>query len=775
MNEQQPGVGDQRTLFGHPVGLYTLFFAEMWERFSYYGMRALLLFYMLKGFLKYDDHNAYAIYGSYTALVYMTPFFGGMLADRLLGARRAVVLGGLFMAAGHLTLTVENNWAFFTALALLIIGNGFFKPNISTIVGSLYPAGSAKRDGGFTIFYMGINLGAAMGPLLCGYIGEKYGWHKGFGLATVGMLTGTAIFVAPSVLAQLSIFAVTLLSAVSVFVIPEFVELTPLQHNMVNLSSLIFLVWAGFVSFRSLARRSDAQESDLSRIIGGAILLSGAVAAAVLLFTYHAANFYSFTFNVLVGITMIVAGTIAAIGIGMGGLPDWVGEPPDENKLREPLLAGLSAEHVTYLGAVLAIPVFLFLVSGFSPFNDGVAVSLVPQTLLDSLPANALGEIAKVFLTEMSKPAGLILLLAGFGAAAYLVFETISLERVPRERMFVVLILTFFSMVFWALFEQAGSSVNNFTDRNVDRVFEHRVITAEEVGKTIIIEPTQEQLGYHNGDELFTLDRLNKLREEFRRSKGGEAEGGDGKPVSGKAKAGGDGQATEKHRAAGKDEEEKVNEAEGKLTIEWTVAEDNVGMGIAEEKEEIPASVFQSVNPIYILVFGLIFSALWGFLGTRGLEPSTPFKFSLGLLQLGLGYVAFWYGAAHCDERGMVAVGWLLLGYLLHTTGELCLSPVGLSMVTRLSPRVLVSTVMGVWFLATAYSQFLAAVIAQFTGGSESGGPKKPSTIPPPIETVHIYGGVFHKIAIAAIISSVICFALVPLLKRWMHEGVEEE
>src|SRR5687767_6348482 len=142
----------QATLFGHPVGLFTLFFAEMWERFSYYGMRALLLFYMLKGFLGYGDKEAYAVYGAYTALVYMTPFFGGMLADRLLGARRAVVLGGVLMAAGHLLMTVENTTAFFGALALLIAGNGFFKPNISTIVGKLYPEGSPKRDGGFTIF-----------------------------------------------------------------------------------------------------------------------------------------------------------------------------------------------------------------------------------------------------------------------------------------------------------------------------------------------------------------------------------------------------------------------------------------------------------------------------------------------------------------------------------------------------------------------------------------------------------------------------------------------
>ena len=186
------------SLFGQPTGLYTLFFAEMWERFSYYGMRALLVFYMTKGFLGYRDKDAYAIYGAYTALVYMTPFFGGLLADRLFGPRRRGrgrrPVDGIRSTAPD----VPSRLAFFTGLGLLICGNGFFKPNISTIVGSLYPHGSPKRDGGFTIFYMGINLGAAMSPLLCGYMGETYGWHRGFGLATIGMLVGLAVFVAPT-------------------------------------------------------------------------------------------------------------------------------------------------------------------------------------------------------------------------------------------------------------------------------------------------------------------------------------------------------------------------------------------------------------------------------------------------------------------------------------------------------------------------------------------------------------------------------------------------
>jgi POT family proton-dependent oligopeptide transporter len=200
--------------------------------------------------------------------------------------------------------------------------------------------------------------------------------------------------------------------------------------------------------------------------------------------------------------------------------------------------------------------------------------------------------------------------------------------------------------------------------------------------------------------------------------------------------------------------------------VQWKVAKDNVGMGIGGA--EIPASTYQSANAIFIVLFGLIFTGMWGFLGARGREPSTPVKFGLGLAHHGLGFVALWYGAQIGDHRGMTHMGWLLLGYLLFTTGELCLSPVGLSMITKLSPKRLVSTAMGAWFLATAFSSLLASIIATFTGvghgGSASAG------IPVPIETLHIYGDVFGVIAVLIGVATLIMFALSPMLKKWMHE-----
>lgn len=195
--ETQTTSPQQQELFGHPKGLFYLFFAELWERFSFYGMRALLMLYMVKElFVAFEERDTIAlgIYASYGTLVYATPALGGMLADKLLGFRRAILLGGVFMSLGHFVLAFEHPIFFYIALALIIIGNGLFKPNISSFVGMLYEQGDKRRDSGFTIFYMGINVGAGIAPLLCAWLGETYGWHYGFGVAGVGMLLGLAAF-----------------------------------------------------------------------------------------------------------------------------------------------------------------------------------------------------------------------------------------------------------------------------------------------------------------------------------------------------------------------------------------------------------------------------------------------------------------------------------------------------------------------------------------------------------------------------------------------------
>ena len=685
----------QKTILGHPPGLFTLFFAEMWERFSYYGMRALLLYYMIKGFLGYEDNEAYAVYGAYTGLVYATPFIGGILADKLLGAKRAVVIGGALMAAGHLLMGIEQSHAFFVALALLIVGNGFFKPNISTIVGSLYKEGAPERDGGFTLFYMGINLGAAMSPLLCGFIGETFGWHYGFGLATIGMLIGLAVFVAPTRLAQAMVGGGALLSALTLFVLPQ--------------------------------------------------------------------DVYVFSVMGFVGTALLIAAGVSLSAMNLGGLPTDVGEPPDENELTAKSPIGLRKDWTVYLGIAVAVPVLALLVSG------NKSIRFIPEETITGITEalGAMGSVVGTFLNEIATPAGLVLTGIGVVALIVMVRAALAASKVERERMQVVLVLMFFSMLFWSFFEQAGSSVSNFTDRNVDRVFEAQMVTADQVGQEIVFEPTQEQLGHSfegevivNGEArawdggVFRIGDLDGLRAEAR----GEDGGGSLDAVLRKS-----------FLLGGFFEGNGAEEAIP-LQLRWKVTEEHVGMGI--EGSEVPASTFQAANPIFILIFAPIFTILWTLSGRRGFEPSTPVKFGLGMVQLGLGFICLWYGAISFDERGMVGMLYLLLGYLLHTTGELCLSPVGLSMVTKLSIKKIVSTVMGAWFLATAFSAYLAGIIATFTGvshGGEEGG------IPAPLETVGIYSSVFVKIGICAIVSGVIVFALSPLLKKWMHEGVTLE
>jgi len=482
----------------HPRLLAYLVFTETWERFSFYGMKALLVFYLSKAF-SFDDQAAYAIYGSYTALVYATPVLGGLLADRVLGFRKAVLIGGVLMALGHFAMVVPNLQVFYGALALLICGNGFFKPNISSLVGRLYATDDPRRDSAFTLFYMGINLGAFLAPIACGYLGERIGWHWGFGLAGVGMLLGLFVFL-------------------------------------------------------------RAQP-----------LLAG------------------------------------------------LAEPPPRAQGAR-VFGGLSANAWVYLGTVLAVVVAWQLV------QHGVLVGS---------------------------------LLIALGVAAFLglcVYLLRLPDAVARGRLGVALLLTAFSVVFWAFFEQTGTSMSLFTDRVVNRSL------------------------------------LGAL---------------------------------------------------------------------------IPASQFQSVEGLFILLLAPVFSWLWLFLARRRLEPNTPLKFALGTILLGLGFVALYTGAVTSRATGVVPMFWLILCYCLHATGELCLSPIGLSMVTKLAPAGVTGVLMGTWFLAYSFAQYVAALIAQLTGVKTHG--PSATSLPNPTETVMVYGTVFGTIGWVALGVGVFMVIASPLIVRRMH------
>ena len=781
-------LSDNPKLLGHPTGLYTLFFAEMWERFSYYGMRALLIFYMIKGFLGYGDGQAYTVYGAYTALVYMTPFIGGMLADRILGKRVAVVIGGVLMAAGHLLMTFESEWPFFFALALLICGNGFFKPNISTIVGSLYEDGDKKRDDGFNIFYTGINLGAAMSPLLCGFVGETYGWHYGFGLATIGMLIGLAVFVMPTTLTSVLIFLGALASAIGMLVFrPD-----NIWAILINIFVAICLMISAVIACAALKR------GGLPSWAGGRPegvdgrkdwMIYAGIAISIPIFALLVSGFSPFTsppVDEKTGKPVEVPTNEERLAERVKKLEAMKVDPKVVETVKEKGIEGelklrgkpyqlineefinnvkgisdrrintvLMKEYLNQAGAPVGDEkeysriadkfngLNLKLDRPFSEDKDSLIKALETEfgltlsddekskiedrktatKVINGARATFFGAIAGIFLEEVSKPAGLVLTILGILAFGYLIKETFKLDKVPRERMIAALVLIFFQMLFFAFFEQAGSSINNFTDRNIDRVGESKNVTEDMVGHSIRLQPTQAQLGYERNGEVFTLTDLEFLRTI-----------------------------------------EKENPELGAIDVEWTVSESNQGMGIADRLAELPASIFQSFNAIFILIFAIAFNWLWATLRKLNIEPNAPAKFGLGLIQLGLGFAAFWVGAQNADDIGMVSISWLSLGILLHTTGELCLSPVGLSTMTKLSPKLLVSTLMGAWFLATAFSQYLAGIISQFTSVDTA-----TEGFPPPSETVNVYGDVFFNIGMTAVGCGLACMLLSPILGKWMH------
>ncbi len=526
-----------------PKGLGMLFFAEMWERFSFYGMRGLLVLYLTRAlFTRIEDTDerdavAFGIYAAYGALVYATPFIGGLLADRVLGYKRAVLLGGVLMACGHLAMAIETEIFLYIALAFLIAGNGFFKPNISSMVGGLYKENDPRRDAGFTIFYMGINLGALL-QLIPGALGERVGWWAGFGLAGIGMMLGVAVFVL-------------------------------FKHKL---------------------------------------------------------------------------GTN--------------GDPPDMAKLTKAVVGPLSLEWVIYIGSFLSVAVFALFVWQY----DLMGYVLTPFAL--------------------------------FGFGVVFVYAIRS-EKVVRERLFVVLILTFFNVLFWAFFEQAGSSISLFTDRNVDRALPEAFASLPLVGQFI------------------------------------------------------------------------------------------------------PTSAFQSVNPLFILIFALPFSFMWLYLERRHIDPPLAVKFVLGLLQLGLGFLVLAWAAssAFVGERevsdgvtaqaALVPIWFLLFGYMLHTTGELCLSPIGLSMVTKLSPKKIVAMVMGLWFLSTSMSHHLAGIIATQTSSTPVDGVAPgtvakaagilaedadyPAAVMQSFDQLASYADVFHTVGLIAIGAAAVLLVLSPFIKKWQH------
>jgi POT family proton-dependent oligopeptide transporter len=569
-----PNISDnsnhEKTIMGHPRGLVILFLTEMWERFSYYGMRGLLVVYLTQHFL-FSDEKSSLLYGAYTALVYVMTIIGGSLADRYLGARKAVTFGAILLTLGHFGMTFEGSGSkqilsynesqfqialdgrggdakqqiitdsgksyvtftetdmviaepevvdlpkvisrddfsmsveteegylnmLYLSLALLIAGVGFLKANISTIVGSLYGFGDARRDSGFTIFYMGINMGAFLASIFCGYLGIVHGWKYGFGLAGIGMLIGLLVFL-----------------------------------------------------------------SCQSWLEGKA-------------------------------------------------------EPPSMEKLKEKVFLFINVEWMCYLVGFAIIAVSMFLVMN------------------EELVGGILG------------PIGIVMMLGMIG------YSILQLQGDERSRMLAAIYFILAQIPFWALFEQAGSSLNLLTARLVDR-------------------------------EIFG----------------------------------------------------------------WSV----------------PGPVFQSLNAGYIFMFAPLVAWLWIWLAKRDLNPSTPIKFALGVALAGLGFLALVAGMRGSGEVGLTPVIFIFLIYWIHTMGELMVSPVGLSAVTKLAPARIVGMTMGAWFLYSGLSNFLAGVIARTTGAETIGG-QMTNVAAAKAGYIEVYS----QVGFIAIGISVLMLLISPVITKMMH------
>jgi POT family proton-dependent oligopeptide transporter len=577
---------EKRTWFGHPRQLARLFTTEMWERFGYYGMRALLTLYLTKHFL-FSDQQATGLYGGYTALVYLTPLVGGLLADQFLGSKRAVKFGAIIMAAGYFTLAfggspakpyaiidgqryevVVDNFVdrptsdanevrsivdhgkklqirgnedgsislldngaeakrlpkgamepgadrdpftlaiMLIALSLISVGNGFFKPNISTIVGTLYDKADRRRDSGFTIFYMGINLGSILGQVFCPLLADWLGWWAGLSLAGVGMLISYCLI-----------------------------------------------------------------QFDGGRLAG-------------------------------------------------------YGERPEKAANRDIAI---------YIGALVAVPVFVFLFSN----------------LMNSAPA-AEGSGFVGYIMSLSLMGKLLFGTFLVSVPAILIWSYAKGTRTEAQMMTAAMVLIVFNVFFWTLFEQAGSSLTLFADRNTDRsVF-----------------------------GLFTIS----------------------------------------------------------------------------------APQTQNFNPICIVLFAPLMSMLWTGLARRGLEPSIPVKFAIALVGVGAGFLFLVWGTTFASSTYQVGLWWLAGLYLIHSLAELCISPVGLSMITKLSIARIVGLMMGVWFLSISVAQYFAGVVAQFASVETVGGQVTNLRV-----SLEAYTSTFTTIAWIAITAGVVLFLLSWPLQKWMH------
>ena len=530
-------------VLGHPAGLFVLFFTEMWERFSYYGMRALLVMFftasLLDGGWGWPREHAYAIFGTYTSLVYLSTLLGGYFADKKIGYRYAVAIGALLMTLGHGAMAIETPFFIYTGLTLLVFGSGFFKPNMTSIISEMYKGKDEKKDGAYTIFYMGVNAGAFLGILLCGYLGEQVGWQWGFGLAGIFMLFGLLQFW----------FAQNIFGDIGK---------KPLKID-------------------AAAVEISADEPKLNPFTSIQLTLIGI--AGVL------------------GLSWILNDPVAKISEGAYNLFNFS-------------LFGMEGSNVAILSAL-----------------------------------------------------GIFLLLLFIRIPKY--------DKITRDRMIAVIFFAFITIFFWAIFEQAPSSLTIFARDYTQRVLEGN---AAFIFKIVNSMMTLIPLG------IITWVLWLLFKKTF-----------------------------SKYALS------NIFLAISFLII-WGIAIWMLSIEFGKEIAEVPASWFGVLNSLFIIAFAPLFSRWW----ESKYNPNANMKYAIGMILLGLGMACVAIGASSIApgaKEASVSMLWLILVYFFHTMGELCISPVALSYVSKLVPGRMIAMMFGIWYLAVAIGMKLAGVFGEASEG----------------------------------------------------------
>lgn len=571
-------IEEQGSVLGHPSGLFVLFFTEMWERFSYYGMRALLVIFLI-GSLEganpgwgWEREDALSLLGTYALMVYLTPILGGYLADRVLGYRIAVVIGALLMTLGHASMAVETPLFLYIGIAFLIVGNGFFKPNMTSIISKMYEEHPEKKDGAYTIFYMGVNAGAFLGIMLCGYLGEKVAWSYGFGLAGIFMFLGMLQF------------------------------------------------WFAGSLFGDIGAKPEVTNEEEIEIPEGDRL-----------------NPFTTLDKILIAIFSLLSIV-------------WI--------LNDPLSK-----------------------IGNSPL----------------LPGGAEGAVAN---TVILSALGIFIFLLGSRLARY--------TPMVKDRMIAVAIFAFFTVFFWAAFEQAAGSMSIFAADYTARSLDGGAATTFKVVDLIVtIVPLL----------IITWVLFKLFGQTFSR----------------------------------------ISLSNIILAISfviiWCIVGYKISVEFSSQGTEVPATWFGILNSLFIIMFAPLFSRWW----ESQYNPTAAQKYGLGLILLGVGFAFLVFGASSIPQgakTASVSMFWLVMAYLFHTLGELCLSPVGLSYVSKLVPGRMIAFMFGVWYLAVAIGNKLA----HFTGGMID-----------QITAAYSLSTFFMIFTAIPIGAGILVILLNPLLKRLMH------